>query len=532
MQFLSRKRDAESLLPHFSRLTQRLSLGVSFGVLSSVFAPYAFADAVQEAPAAADRSPASLPALAPSTERAGSSAQDYVPTASYFHGSVGFEADGYLYSPRTKTPEIYPMLLIRPEAFTEHGYFEAFGKADTVFMTSLSNKDKPEAYFELPEGYFGTSSRLENIKLSLGRKLEDWNHLDEFWELGIWQPRFRWDYLRPDEVALTGLNVELEQPFVKLTLFGSLLFVPERGVPVSNQNGSLISTSPWFISPPSNLVILSQTTPLDYQLQIPTLSQLLFHPSLSGMLRIGDEMGPWLSTAVAYKPMNQLLLAYNGYLPINGNSNSTDPAVVPIVARVIYHTLISAEAGFSSEVYSGWLSLLFDRPGKEVTPQLDSSWTLQTVSPSFAMSPAFEFHITDPNSNVMRVVMSYLYQTGGNAADTASGGGNAISTGGLSVFEPRYPFQNAVKFKGQLELPDFATFLQGMTIFSGSVLYDIRNVGMIITADAKYRPSPRWEYDLGVDLIGNDEALNTNPTDFIGQYRGDDRIRAGVTYVF
>lgn len=489
---------------------------------------------IAQADDAADmnRAPAGIGAAAPRAEGHEPMGEDYIPTASYLHGSLGFEADAYLYSPRTKASEIYPMGVIRPEGYTEAGYFEAFGKVDAIFMTSLSSKDKPESYYELPEGYFGTSAKLESMKLTLGRKLEDWNHLDQFWELGIWQPRFRWDYLRPDEVALTGLNVEIERPFFRANLFGSLLFIPERGVPVSNQNGSLISTSPWFISPPSNLIILSQQTPLDYNLEIPTLSSILLHPSLCGMIRIGDEMGPWISSGVAYKPMNQLLLAYNGFLPINGNSNTQDPAVVPIVARVVYHTLISAEAGFTSEQYSGWLSMLFDHPDKEVTPQLDSTWTLQAVSPSFAISPAFEFHLTDPNSNVMRVVMSYLYQTGGNASDVASGGGNAISTGGVTVFEPRYPFQSAIKVKGQLELPDFATFLQGLTIFSGSLLYDIHNVGMIITADAKYRPSPRWEYGVGIDLIGNDEALNTNPTDFIGQYRGDDRIRAGVTYVF
>jgi hypothetical protein len=454
-------------------------------------------------------------------------------------GTVSAEAAGYLYSPRTKTEDVYSTLIAKPYAHLEKGVFEFQGQLEAIAMAPLSKQDSTQAYFELPEGYISTSSRIETVKVSLGRKLEDWNHLDEEWRLGIWQPRYRWDYLRPDTVALTGLTIEVERPLFKAVLFGSPISVPERGVPISNDNGQLISDSPWFISPPNKIQVMDRDTPLKYDLQIPSMGKLLMHPSGSAMIRIGDRTGPWISGAYAYKPMNQLLLMYQGQLVVDGNLTTVDVADVPIVPRVVYHHLVSAEAGFNQEIVSGWVSALLDRPGHDYGPELGRTWTEQTVTRSVAISPMVQFHIMDENENQMKAELGYLYQDGGNGPDV-SGDGNTLLTG-QSVFESRYPYQSAVKAGGSLVMPGILSSIglhnAGTVAVASSLLYDTKNHGSILSMDLDYLPSIRWQFNLGADILGSEDpkggvGSNETPNDFIGRYQANDRIRAGVRYVF
>jgi hypothetical protein len=337
------------------------------------------------------------------------------------------------------------------------------------------------------------------------------------------------------------MSVEVHQSWFKMVLFGSPIFVPERGVPVSNDNGQLISDSPWFISPPNRIQVLTRDTPLKYDLQVPPMSKLLFHPGASGMVRLGEKSGPWISGAYAYKPMNQLLLSYDGKLMVNDNRSAVDVASVPVVPRVVYHHVVSGEAGFNQEVVSGWVSALVDRPGHDYGPALSGTWTQQTVTTSVAISPTVMVHLKDDHENRMKAEMSYLYQEGGNGPDVSADGKTLLT--GQSVFESRYPFQSALKLGGEVEMPSLLSAIglhhAGATSVASSLLYDTKNQGSIFSLDLKYLPSTRWEIGVGADLLGsqdtssNQTASNSSgPNDFIGRFQANDRLRAGVKYVF
>jgi hypothetical protein len=79
----------------------------------------------------------------------------------------------------------------------------------------------------------------------------------------------------------------------------------------------------------------------------------------------------------------------------------------------------------------------------------------------------------------------------------------------------------------------------GATSVASSLLYDTKNQGSIFSLDLKYLPSTRWEIGVGADLLGsqdtssNQTASNSSgPNDFIGRFQANDRLRAGVKYVF
>jgi hypothetical protein len=68
----------------------------------------------------------------------------------------------------------------------------------------------------------------------------------------------------------------------------------------------------------------------------------------------------------------------------------------------------------------------------------------------------------------------------------------------------------------------------------GRFLYDLDHSGTIISADVRYQPFPRWQINVGADLLGSTEKLaaGTVPVDFIGRYQSNDDFRGGLSYAF
>lgn len=432
--------------------------------------------------------------------------------------SVGFDASSYFYAGSMSKDSFFPSLTGRFEGETTGNVLQAAIEADASVML------KPGSYsvfYEARQAYVGTSPEMGSVRLFLGRKLESWNHLDDQWRMGIWQPRFRWDYLHPDVVGLTGAFVEVRHGDFHFSLMGSPIFIPERGVTMTFQNGSVISQSPWFLPPPSQISLFNSPTPINYNLALPNLKELLLRPSVSLKARYGQEKGAWGSVALAHKPMNQLLMAYSGYF--QHESEDQQKLQATVYPRSAYHYLMSLEGGYSAETMSGWASLLWDRPMRDTTPW---NWTTQEVAPAVALSATVDFQVGGTKASPTMIDVSALHVWGGNAPDQ---GPFTKSSG--SVFDTRYPFEDAIAVgvKG-----DVFPIARQMISGSARLIQDIGHQGTILSAELKYRPAMMWEMAVGVDVLGSNAVYNAGSggSDFISRYRGNDRFHAGVSYVF
>lgn len=428
--------------------------------------------------------------------------------------SIGMDTSAYFYSQSMERDSLYPTLMGSWDAKTQGSWFEsAIGARVQLALKARSSA----AYFELPQAYIGTSAKAAPVSLKMGRKLEHWSRLDEAWNLGLWQPRFRWDYIRPETVGLTGAFLSIEQPSFRFVAMGTPVFVPERGVPTQVENGQVSSQSPWFIPPPSSIIILDKETPVQYDIQIPPISQIVFHPGASFLARVGGEEGAWGQASYAYKPMNQLLLAYDGYLQLDGeNPNYAKAQIYP---RVVYHHLAGLEAGYAGKRVSGWVSALSDRPVRDVTPV---EWTTQEVSDAIAVSANLEFALTAQES-APRAEVSYLRSWGGNASDSGPYG---IPNG--SRFDTRYPFQDAASVGVRTPFLRVGSKGQRLAV-SAKLLHDFSHAGSILSTELQFRPHLAWSVSVGADVLGSDAA---STGDFISRYRSNDRVHAGVSYVF
>ncbi|NUM89196.1 MAG: hypothetical protein HUU37_08330, partial [Bdellovibrionales bacterium] len=114
-------------------------------------------------------------------------------------------------------------------------------------------------YFNVRE--FRLSDHEGALRGHLGRKLHAWNELDSWWSLGMFQPRFRWDYLDEVENGLFGAFLEWRQGPWNLLGYATAVSIPEQGAPFElTDNGDCNTTSPWFSCPNSQISLFNQPT--------------------------------------------------------------------------------------------------------------------------------------------------------------------------------------------------------------------------------------------------------------------------------
>ena len=433
--------------------------------------------------------------------------------ASTFEGAVGFDSTGYVVPVSARQRDFFSSVTAGIKTSSTGPTLNAAIEGNFMATFGCSGC----TLFDAPQGYLGTSPQLSSEhQLRVGRVLkkgdEAWSRLDEQWQLGIWQPRNRWDYLNPGQVGMAGVFYDLQKPGFQLTLFGAPGFVPDRGVPYEVQDGSVTSPNPWFYTPNPRVALMDVDTHIHYNLDGPHVPQILNHQGGGFRARAGDKDGPWTSVAYAYQPINQILLGYVADYSLPNNQ-----VEVTLYPRVLYHHVASLDLGYNGKPAAGWLSFLYDNPVRDSTP---ANWTTQEVSPSFAISPTIDYQLGSSERYSPHLDFSLIRQWGGNAADQGP-----QRTSGGSAFEDRYPYQSALRAGMHGPLPgSLGTQFKG----ESHVIYDLGHDGVILSAALEYAPRRDWSVGIGADILGS--AQNGN--DFIGRYQDNDRVHGGVSYAF
>lgn len=435
-------------------------------------------------------------------------------------GAIGLDNVGYLSKSHIEEPnsQLSSFFLAHWRGERHGSVWEGVVQGE-LFLTVNNNAYRNG---ELSELYFGTVPNLQGVQVSLGRKKEIWSHLDEQWKLGIWQPRFRWDFLNPESVGLTGAFVTVDRPGFKFVGLVSPIMIPERGMPVEYQNGAFHSKSPWAQAPPSETTLFDTQTPISYSVDVPPISRMILHPGAAVLARVGEQEGWWGSAALAYKPMNQLIASLSPMVDIS-NLNSVAVADVAIYPQVVYHELASAEVGYSTGVVDSCFSAMVEHPIRNSPP---SPWLNQELTDALTMGPSLGLHLSPFGKNSTLMTLGYLAEWGGDAPDSGFFG----NTGSRS-FEARYPYQQAFMAGGKT---NFSGAIGSRITASAQFLYDLGHQGTILSTDFKYQSSRNWAMFVGADILGSDRPDSDlkQGVDFISQHRANDRVEGGVTYAF
>ncbi len=374
-------------------------------------------------------------------------------------------------------------------------------------------------YFLVPEAYVTTTAVVDaKTRYTFGRKILPWSDLDEYWQLGVWQPRFRWNYLEPETQGLTGLFASHKTEMFEIVAFATPLYLPDQGPSFSLKDGIFSSPSPYFTAPASEGGFMNQKTHVHYGVDRPAIAKIVMQPAGVMMVRYGHEKGAWTRIAYAYKPMNQLLLGVEGYLDLNSYD-----AMVTAHPRVVYHHVSAWEGGYRSDAVSAWGGLTREWTMSDTPP---ASWTSQQISPATLAGAGVGVYAFRWSSEPTRLGASVLKRTGGDENDRGP-----FANPLLSFFESRYPFHDAVSFDVKTPFPGE---LGRKLDVSTKVLYELNNRSSALVLRMKYQTARAWTLSLGGEILSAQPEAPTQGfgSDLISRYKANDRIYGGVTYVF
>lgn len=351
-----------------------------------------------------------------------------------------------------------------------------------------------------------------STQIQVGRVLKPWSQTDAYWEQGLWQPRFLDDKFRQEFAGLTGVFAEQRFSFGQAMVWASPLHVPEFGAHHSIEDGHFVSGNPWFNTPTTIARIQGKDTQISYRVDYPDVSDIVFNPGAGINLKT-ESM--WLENfSYAYKPMPQLLYGFPFYLEL-GESSEQTRLNIEINPRLVYHHLATWEVG--EELGSGrWRgSFTYEKPERDSTPE---NWITQETQEAYiaaltweqAMGPGF-------------VDLGWLRVWGGDQPDQ----GEFAPDG--TLFEKRYQFLHAVRLGWKsVRFDRFGWGWSGASRFT----YDFEQAGLVWINEVQAEPIQDLALLLRADFLGLTGDKNREEDTFINSYRANDRIQAGLRYVF
>jgi hypothetical protein len=420
-------------------------------------------------------------------------------STSYARGDYGFarlDDESYYLKSQTR-PDNTLALVLGPDLQGSGDLFTAKFELEGYLYVN----DPSSFTIESQNAYVATnSSSLHQI--TLGRRIYDWSVADDVWKMGTWTPRFNWDPLNPEQIGNTGLFYTYQSKLWRILAFGSYVSVPERGVPL---NSNLTSPSGDWVSPFNqvNLPALNNADiPIQYSLDYPATSQLIFYPSGALQVKFGENEGFWAQAGYAYMPIHQADLLIEGTLP--AQAQQLDVTIHPMI---LMQHLITAETGLKQERWSLWASATREIPILNLVEP--ATWIQQPMGPASIFSGGVSWEAL----NNFVVSSSYLSVD----EDIPS----SAVPGNLSLNLPsRFPYSKAFQFGLDWHLDDRFNY---RTLW----IDDIANSSTILSLDLGYTPEKKsdWFFGVGTDLITSSTGQG-----LIGQFEGNDRLRLRLAY--
>lgn len=375
----------------------------------------------------------------------------------------------------------------------------------------LSYLNFKDLYFDMP---FGDASSQYLTRLQVGRKRSDWSQADQRWNLGVWEPVFKWNPLSPERQGLTGLFLLFPFENIELEVMGSPFYLPNQGPSFQvSEEGEFKQGNPWFMAPAQSVHIWSQTSQVEYNLNRPNETQVVMQRSYATRLKFMTDSF-FMQGSYAFKPMNELPLAYDGLLDI-----ARDRGVVEIVTSVQYHEVTGADFEWRSKYLKVGLSGFRDKPFGEAEFPDENKWTRPVYSEAFATSPYLDIYF----SPGWVAKLQYLSISGGELDEVGP-----LANSNRASITRRYPFTQVqsieVEYQGRRGL---------RRPWQSSLNYSVstKNQFDLIRWRGTIQLSQLWNVFSEAMLVRAQTPTRENQND-IAAFENHDRLLAGVGYVF
>lgn len=373
-----------------------------------------------------------------------------------------------------------------------------------VNLTALYAAGQPAlSYLNIRELYFNYQID-SNSKLYFGRKLNNWSQLDSEWNIGFFNPQFRWNAVAPENQGLSGIFWEKKESMWSLSLFASPVYIPDQGPGYELKDGKFENSNPWFQNPPQNIdfnngVIL----PIDYDVKRPETSDVVFQTSYGAQLQLGQREGFFANASAVHKPANQLALGYKVV-------GVVDRARVTVVPKVYKENDFAADIGYRNGWGSAVISGLYTQPK---SPSFEAGFNAPKFEDSFSFGPQLNLDLKS-----FKLGFSLLETSGGNIEEI----GPDASTDRQPLSQ-RFLFRQAY----QLQIAHAGVFFNSFRLDT-SFQYRESQKDEFKQIRFKQRLNIRGPWAIWTDVILIETAEETNSN--MGPYRNLDQVFLGVTY--
>ncbi|MBC7385665.1 MAG: hypothetical protein H7301_05835 [Cryobacterium sp.] len=424
-------------------------------------------------------------------------------------GMVKLESNGFLRRSVDRS-DSSSTLSLGPRLGSQGDYLETKLDFDAIVQitdTKNLSVDRSALAFESQNAYLATSrSVFSKHQFTLGRRIYDWAKFDQEWQFGAISPRFIWDPTRPQIVGLTGVFHAYENEHWRWMNYASPLSIPERGYPLRNENGKLLSSNPFYNPYFDSAVIAKKNIPVQYTVVMPPIGDLIKKSGAMTTVRYSTSpsgQGYWIQGMYGFLPILQPNLAVEPTYP--PPYSAIDVRVHPAIQR---HHLLMLETGVQEKQFSLWASVTKEKPTSRPVPSL---WIATRSEPATVLSAGGDVSLFDG----WKLKGSYIY---------VSEKRTVVENVSFTVDLPgRFPYHRAAR--GSLEYQ-----ANERMNYAFNLITDIEYKSQLMSLDVTYVIATD---DHAITLnVGSDFFASATGKGYIGQYKGNDRFRGGVAYAF
>lgn len=256
--------------------------------------------------------------------------------------------------------------------------------------------------FNVREVYFSYFTE-NNATIHVGRRKQKWSEVDELWNLGFFQPQFRAHPFEVETQGLTGIFYEHKQGLWSINLFGSHFFVPDQGPNFELKDGQFTSANPYFPSPPQNVYFQNTLLPIDYNIQKPETTDVIYQTSFGLQINYGNQTGFYSDFSTIYQPSNQLAYGWRGVLV-------TDRVRVDVVPKTYYEKVFNFDFGYRDDWGMVGVSTLYLNLEQ---PDFSEQYNQPVYSNNVTIGPHLNYNI-----NNFSIHLSGLFNQNGEVNET------------------------------------------------------------------------------------------------------------------
>lgn len=358
-------------------------------------------------------------------------------------------------------------------------------------------------------------------KFALGRKLETWNQADADWKQGIVHSRYLQNKVKQEPAGLIGLfasggDVQKNAAFS----IGLLpIYIPDFGAHFTIENSQFRSQNPWFDPPVSSFRFRGQEGAIRYSVKQPPIDEIALKPGALARLEM-ERKNTGVRVMGAFKPVPQLLLGFPSINKVIVGADE-DYLQVDVTPKVMYHWLASSEGYAKLGRWQVGGGVTHDRV---VGDAFGSSFTSQEFSPAWIFTLSASRAIGEDGPSAPRVKFGAIKIEGGSSEDSG-----VFANSQKSLFEKRFQYDEA--YMAGLFYPVRGVLRRPIET-EARVIYDRLQNGGLLGFALGYQFTKAWRADLELDfigLVGEDSQVNDG---FFSNYRANDRVGVGSSYVF